>query len=212
MITDRDYIEIGDAPSQIAYDSNHFDSPRLQMKILKILLQIVGFVVLIGAVAIGTLRIQRSSADGATVVFPGGEMIAGELHMGPEPDWSFTDDIFTIELQLNDPMSTRTIFILESEGKIYVVSGYMKSFLGRIWKEWAFDADEGNDEGVLRVNNVRYPRQLVRIKEGDVLNGVAAKLLAKYSGVPTPVSAEAIATARADIEDGNSWIFELTPR
>ncbi|MFB0988077.1 MAG: hypothetical protein QMC69_02285, partial [Gammaproteobacteria bacterium] len=139
-------------------------------------------------------------------------MMAGELHTGAEPNWSFTDDIFTIELQLNDPMATRRIFILESEGKIYVVSGYMKSFLGKIWKEWAFDADEGNDEGVLRVNNVRYPRQLIRIKEGDVLNGVAAKLLAKYSGVPTPVSAEAIATARADIEDGNSWIFELTPR
>lgn len=182
------------------------------MKILKIALQMLGFVVLIGAVTIGTLRIQRSGGDGATVVFPGGEMVAGELHTGPEPDWSFTDDIFTIELQLNDPMATRRIFIIESEGKIYVVSGYMKSFLGKIWKEWAFDADAGNDEGVLRVNNVRYPRKLVRIEEGDVLNGVAAKLLAKYSGVPTPVSAEAIATAMADIEDGNSWIFELAPR
>ncbi len=182
------------------------------MKILKIALQAIGFVVLIGAVTIGTLRIQRSSADGATVVFPGGEMVAGELHTGPEPDWSFTDDIFTIELQLNDPMASRRIFILESEGKIYVVSGYMKSFLGKIWKEWAFDADEGNDEGVLRVNNVRYPRQLIRIKEGDVLNGVSAKLLAKYSGVPTPVSAEVIAISRADIENGNSWIFELAPR
>jgi hypothetical protein len=182
------------------------------VKILKIALQMLGFVVLIGAVTIGTLRIQRSSGDGATVVFPGGEMVAGELHTGPEPDWSFTDDIFTIELQLNDPMATRRIFIIESEGKIYVISGYMKSFLGKIWKEWAFDADAGNDEGVLRVNNVRYPRKLVRIEEGDVLNGVAAKLLAKYSGVPTPVSADAIATARADIEDGNSWIFELAPR
>ena len=182
------------------------------MKILKIALQMIGFVVLIGAVTIGTLRIQRSSADGATVVFPGGEMMAGELHTGPEPDWSFTDGIFTIELQLNDPMATRRIFILESEGKIYVVSGYMKSFLGKIWKEWAFDADEGNDEGVLRVNNVRYPRQLIRIKEGDVLNGVSAKLLAKYSGVPTPVSAEVIAISRADIENGNSWIFGLAPR
>ena len=90
---------------------------------------------LIGAVTIGTLRIQRSSADGATVVFPGGEMMAGELHTGAEPNWNFTDDIFTIELQLNDPMATRRIFILESEGKIYVVSGYMKSFLGKIWKE-----------------------------------------------------------------------------
>lgn len=182
------------------------------MKILKIVLQIVGFVVLIGAVSIGTLRLQRSTADGATVVFPGGEMRAGELHTGPEPDWSFTDDIFTIELQLNDPMATRRIFILESEGKIYVVSGYMRSFLGKLWKEWAFDADEGNDEGVLRVNNVRYPRKLVRIKEGDVLDGVAAKLLAKYNGVSTPVPAEAIASARASIEEGDSWIFELAPR
>ena len=185
---------------------------RLAGEIFKIALQLIGFVVLIGAIAIGTLRIQRSGADGATVVFPGGEMIAGEIHTGPEPDWSFTDDVFTIELQLNDPMATRRIFILESEGKIYVVSGYMKSTLGKIWKEWAFDADEGNNEGVLRVNNVRYPRQLVRIKKGDVLNGVSAKLLAKYSGVPTPVPAEAIAKARADIEDGNSWIFELIPR
>jgi len=182
------------------------------VKILKIVVQALGFVVLIGAVTIGTLRIQRSGADGATVVFPGGEMVSGELHVGPEPDWSFTDDIFTIELQLNDPMSTRRIFILESEGKIYVVSGYMKSFLGKIWKQWAFDADAGNDQGVLRVNNVRYPRQLVRVKEGDVLDGVSAKLLAKYSGVPTPVSAQAIAAARADIEDGNSWVFELVPR
>ena len=182
------------------------------MRILNIVLQAIGFVVLIGAVTIGTLRIQRSSADGATVVFPGGELVAGELHTGPEPDWSFTDEIFTIELQLNDPMATRRIFILESEGKIYVVSGYMKSFLGKIWKEWAFDADKGNDQGVLRVNNVRYPGQLVRIKEGDVLNGISAKLLAKYSGVPTPVSATAIATARADIEAGNSWIFELAQR
>ncbi|MBT4256260.1 MAG: hypothetical protein HOD87_09400, partial [Gammaproteobacteria bacterium] len=57
------------------------------MKILKIALQVIGFVVLIGAVSIGTLRIQRSSADGATVVFPGGEMVSGELHSGPEPDW-----------------------------------------------------------------------------------------------------------------------------
>tara|TARA_B110000444_G_C18818252_1_gene586306 strand:- start:661 stop:768 length:108 start_codon:yes stop_codon:yes gene_type:complete len=32
-------------------------------------------------------------------------MVAGELHTGPEPGWSFTDDIFFVELQLNDPMA-----------------------------------------------------------------------------------------------------------
>ena len=121
------------------------------MKTLKIALQIVGLLILIGMVAIATLRFQRSSDDGATIVFPGGEIIAGDLHTGVEPDWRFTDEIFTVELQLNDPVATRRIFIMESEGKIYVGSDYMKSLLGRIWKEWAFEADKGNNEGILAV-------------------------------------------------------------
>ena len=182
------------------------------MKTLKIALQIVGLLILIGMVAIATLRFQRSSDDGATIVFPGGEMIAGDLHTGVEPDWRFTDEIFTVELQLNDPVATRRIFIMESEGKIYVGSDYMKSLLGRIWKEWAFEADKGNNEGILRVSNVRYPRQLIRIKQGDVLDGIAAKMLTKYRRVATPVAPEAIAAERTRIEDGIVWVFELVPR
>ena len=87
----------------------------------------------------------------------------------------------------------------------------MTTMLGRLWKEWAFEADQGNNEGVLRVNNIRYPRTLVRITEGDVLNGVAAKLITKYGGAPT-ATPEAIAATRAGIEDGLSWVFELVPR
>ena len=104
------------------------------------------------------------------------------------------------------------MIIMESKGKIYVISGYMDSYLGRFWKQWAIEADEGNVESVLRINNVRYPRKLIRIKQGGVLDGVSAKLLSKYNGVPTPVPAEAIATARAQVEDGSSWVFELVPR
>ena len=62
------------------------------------------------------------------------------------------------------------------------------------------------------MKNIRYPRQLVRIKQGGVLNGVAAKLLAKYGGVPTPVSAKSIASERAKIEDSTSWGFEFIAR
>tara|TARA_B110000238_G_C15727830_1_gene269532 strand:- start:42 stop:224 length:183 start_codon:yes stop_codon:yes gene_type:complete len=45
-------------------------------------------------------------------------------------------------------------------------------------------------------------------QEGDVLNGVAAKLLTKYRGLPAPAPAEAVARARANIEDGNSWVLK----
>jgi hypothetical protein len=182
------------------------------MAIIKIVLQVVGVFLLVPAVAMATLRYDNRNADGPSILYPGGELVSGQLHTGPEPDWSFTDSIATVDLQLNDPMASRRIYILESEGKIYVVSGYMNSFLGRLWKEWAIEADAGNDEGVLRVNDVRYPRRLVRIEQGDVLNGVAAKLLEKYSGVPAPAPEAAIAAARAGIESGDTWAFELVPR
>ncbi len=172
------------------------------MKILKILLQAFGLIILIPAVALATLRFENRNADGPSILFPGGELVSGELYTGPEPDWSFVRDVPTIELQLNDPLSSRLIWILESEGKIYVVSGYMNTFLGRLWKEWAIQADEGDGVAVLRVNGMRYERQLVRITEGPVLDGVGAEMGRKYRA---PVT-------RQIIESGNTWVFELAPR
>ena len=177
----------------------------------KIILQILGVIILIPAVGMATLRVENRNADGPSILFPGGEMTSGRLHTGPEPDWSFTDDIQLVELQLNDPMASRLIYVLEAEGRLFIISGYMTTMLGKLWKEWAFEADRGNNQGVLRVDGVRYPRTLVRIEEGDILDGVAAKLITNYGGGPT-AGAEAIAATRAGIESGNSWVFELIPR
>lgn len=172
------------------------------MKIVKLLFQALGLLLLIPAVALATLRFENRNADGPSILFPGGELVSGDLYTGPEPDWSSVRDVPTIELQLNDPLSSRLIWILESEGKIYVVSGYMTTFLGRLWKEWAIQADEGDGLAVLRVNGTRYERQLVRIKEGAVLDGVGAEMGRKYRA---PVT-------RQIIESGNTWVFELAPR
>ena len=177
----------------------------------KIVLQVIGILVLVPVVTLATLRLDNRNADGPSILFPGGEMPSGRLHTGPEPDWSFTDDIQLVELQLNDPMASRLIYVLESEGRLFIISGYMTTMLGRLWKEWAFEADQGNNEGVLRVDGIRYPRSLVRITEGDVLDGVSAKLITKYGGAPT-APPQAIAASRAGIEAGNSWVFELVPR
>ena len=168
---------------------------------LKIVIQLLGVLCLIPAVALGTLRIQHSDEDGASVVFPGGELVSGDLYTGPEPDWSFTDQVGTIELQLFDPVSSRRIWVVESEGKVYVVSGYMNSFLGRLWKDWAVQADAGDGRAVVRINGIRYERTLIRIHEGPALDGVAAKLAAKYNSP----------TSRAAIEAGDTWEFELAP-
>lgn len=172
------------------------------MKILTIVLQVLGILLLIPAVTMGTLRYANINADGPSILFPGGELISGELHTGPDPDWAFTNQITTVELQLDNPLSSRLIWILESEGKIYVASGYMSTALGRLWKHWAVQADEGDGLAVVRIDGTRYERQLVRIKEGPALDGVAAAMVTKYKAPAT----------REYIEAGNTWIFELTPR
>ncbi len=172
------------------------------MSALRIVLQVLGIIILLPAVTILTLRVDNQDADGPSILFPGGKLVSGDLHSGPEPDWSFTDDIPVIELQLVNPMSSRRIFIMESEGKIYIPSGYMRSTLGRIWKDWAFQADEGDGLAVARFGGVRYERQLIRIKEGPVLDGIVAKMSSKYGPGAT----------REAVEAGDVWIFEMAPR
>lgn len=171
---------------------------------LRLILQVIGILVLIPVVAYVTLRMENRNADGPSIVFPGGELVSGELYTGPEPDWSFTRDISLVELELTNPAppSSRLIFILESEGRLYVVSGYMGTTLGRIWKHWAVDADEGDGMAVVRIDGVRYEREIVRIREGDQLDGVTAALREKYGGN----------SSRASVESGNLWVFELAPR
>lgn len=169
---------------------------------IKFLLQLIGILILIPVVALGTLRFKNRTADGPSILFPGGELVSGELYSGPEPDWQFTDTISTIELQLNEPLSSRLIWVMESDGKLYIASGYMDSFLGRLWKHWAVQADQGDGLAVVRIDGVRYQRQLVRINSGQALEGVAAKMGSKYNSP----------TTRQAIEAGSTWIFELAPR
>ncbi len=180
------------------------------MKIVKIILQILGILVLIPAVAMATLRFEKSDGDGPSIIFPGGALVSGELHTGPEPDWSFTADVDTIELELDDADTSRLIWIMDAEGRAFIASGYMDNFLGRLWKHWAVDVDAGADLAVVRIGDTRYERRLVRIRKGDILDGVAASLIRKYAG--GNVTPQGIAGMRAAIESGSTWIFELAPR
>ncbi|MCB1683214.1 MAG: hypothetical protein R3E82_11090 [Pseudomonadales bacterium] len=176
---------------------------------LKIILQILGLLVLLLGLTLITLKLKNQNADGPSVLFPGGALVSGELYSGSEPDWSFTDDVFTIELQTTDPDSSRQIFIMESGGKVYVPSGYMRSFLGKLWKDWAFDVEAGSTLAVARIKGVRYERELVRVMDPAVIEGVANKLAQKYAGGATP---EAVAGIARSVADGDTWIFELAPR
>ncbi len=104
--------------------------------IVRRVLMVMGVLVLIPVFALSALAISARASDGPSLVFSGGPLVAGELVTGPEPDWSFARDVRIIELQLLDPPRSRTLWIVEHEGKIYVNSNYMLGFIGRLWKRW----------------------------------------------------------------------------
>ena len=175
-------------------------------------------VLALGAVA-GITVFALRFGDGPTAIIAGGPFTSGSTHTGPEPDWSFLKDRQEVEFQLLDPARSRTTWIVEHEGRIYIPSGYMKSTLGRIWKQWPKEA-EVDGRALLRVDGVIYPRQLVRVKESPALPAIVSELGRKYfSQTPDGATTEGATTegvtqagALDQIRDDSLWIFELTPR
>ena len=171
------------------------------MSMVTRVLIVVGCLLSIPVAAVTTAAVKQRFADGPNRLFSGGPLVAGELHAGPEPDWSFVREIPTIELQLLDPPRSRRIWTTEHDGRLYVWSGYMGTAVGRLWKRWPVQA-ERDGRAVLRIEGELYERRPVRIESGEILDGIAAAIRDKY---PSQVT-------RASVEAGDSWVFEATPR
>ncbi len=168
------------------------------MKLVKWLLVIV---VVIG-VLLGATALVASYNDGPMEIFAGGPFTSGELHTGPAPDWTFLRDRDTVEFQSLEPARSRTTWILEHEGRIYIPCGYMTTTWGRMWKKWPIEAQE-HPEVILRVDGVLYDATLRRVTEGPEIAPLLAELGRKYTGGPVPDEA---------VSSGYLWLFELAPR
>lgn len=167
--------------------------------ILRIALGLLGSLVLLVVIVL----IGARFADGPIAIIAGGPFTSGELVSGPEPDWSFVRDIQEVEFQLVDPARSRTTWILEHEGKIYIPCGYMTTAWGKIWKQWPLEALK-DGRSILRIDDKLYERELVRIEEGPLLEPLTAELSRKYAGGADigPVA----------VTSGYLWLFELAPR
>jgi hypothetical protein len=170
---------------------------------MKLILRIVlGLLAALAALIVVTL-IGARFADGPVAIIAGGPFTSGELVTGPEPDWSFAHDIREVEFQLVDPPRSRTTWILEHEGRIYLPCGYMTTTWGKIWKQWPIEA-LGDGRAILRVGDKLYERSLVRIEDGPLLAPLTAELSKKYVGGAS-IGPEAVTS-------GYLWLFELAPR
>ncbi len=148
-------------------------------------------------------RFSDGPMEGRLEIVSAGPFTSGELQSGIEPNWDFLKEYFTVEFQLLNPSRSRTTFVMEVDGRIFIPSGYMNSTVGKIWKHWPMEAEK-DGRAILRVDGKLYERSMVRINEGEILDDVLAELSRKYAG-GFPVS-------KKDVDSGNLWIFELEPR
>jgi hypothetical protein len=144
-------------------------------------------------VVVGYLRYS----DGPLGLLSGGELRAGELVIGPDPDWSFAAGVQEVELQLLEPPRSRTTWILYHDGRIYIPCGFVNI---RLWKQWPHEAVV-DGRSLVRIEGKRYARELVRVADPSVRAALTKRIAQKYALDESQLP-----------ESENLWFFRLDRR
>jgi len=143
-------------------------------------------------------------ADGPYGMLSGGAFSSGEVRSGLS-DWSFLAGREVIEFQTMAPATARTIWLVVVEQKLYFVSGYMNTLVGKIWKQWPGHIVE-NNAILIRVDGAIYPQRLKRLLDEPVVPAVMRKFSKKYGLGSEDASEDAIL---AMVGEGDVWLFEV---
>lgn len=151
-------------------------------------------------IAVGCLFVFVRYHDGPLEIISGGPFKSGELTSNPE-DWSALSNKMTVELQTMVPPRSRTMWLIVEDGRMFVVSRYMNTSIGKIWKQWPRTLDQDN-AAIIRAEGKLYHLQLERILRGEIVARVLENFNRKYR---TDIAPD-------EIDSGNAWLFELVDR
>ncbi|MEM9173697.1 MAG: hypothetical protein AAGC67_00540 [Myxococcota bacterium] len=173
---------------------------------MKTALKILGGLVTGLVVAVLLFYAWAGTQDGPIAIVRGGPFVSGTVYQGPEPDWSFMRTRDEVEFQMLATDTSRITWVAEHENKVYIISGYMNTAFGKLWKQWPHQLEEDN-RILLRVDDTIYERQLVRIMEGPMVAPVLAMIADKY--MPEGAS---LGDPDDVIRNGDAWLYEVAPR
>ena len=142
--------------------------------------------------------------DGPLAIFTGGQFTSGVLEDAPE-DWSYLKDRDLIEFQTLTPARSRTVWLAVHDSRLFIVSGYMNTGYGGIWKQWPHYLSE-DDRIILRIDGALYEQRLERIMEGPQIVPVLKELSRKYFG-----GAQGLGT-QDTVTRGDTWMYEVIDR
>jgi hypothetical protein len=138
--------------------------------------------------------------DGPIQIISGGPFKTGKVTATPD-DWRFLEDRSTIEFQTMAPATSRTTWCAVVDGRLFVVSGYMTTSYGKLWKQWPHYIAK-DDRVILRIDGKLYEARLRRLHEGDMVARAMAEFGRKYGFEGTPDA----------VTSGYSWLYEVDPR
>ena len=164
----------------------------------------LGIVICTLVVAVGVFLFGMRFTDGPIEIFTGGPFSSGELASAPA-DWRYLTDRDVIEFQTMNPARSRTVWLAVHESRLFIVSGYMNTGYGAIWKQWPHYLEE-DDRVILRIDGNLYEQRLERIMEGPEVVPVLNELARKYFGGATGLGSE------ETITNGDTWMFEVVSR
>ena len=156
-----------------------------------------GLGILLGGILAGAvvLSIVARFSDGPIAAFAGGPLVAGELVTEAVDDWTFVEDVETVEFQLEHPARSRTVWIIVHQGQLYIPCG-LPNF--KAFKQWPHEAMQ-DGRSIVRIDGKRYSLQAARMQDPDLFDIIVSKIAKKY---PSPGAAG----------PDDLWIFRMDPR
>ena len=172
---------------------------------MKTLTKTIGLTLGIAVGMIGLFLAMMRFSDGPLEIFSGGSFTTGELTTAPD-DWSFLSDRGTVEFQTLQPARSRTVWLAVYNQSLFLVSGYMNTSYGGIWKQWPHYLDH-DDRIILRIDGKLYEQRLKRVMEGPEVVPVLSEFARKYFG-----GADGDFTSDESIRSGDTWMYEVVDR
>ena len=174
-------------------------------KVLKWVGVTLGSILLCMGLFFGYMRLH----DGPVEFIPGftistgGSFRSGELAPSPS-DWTFLKDREEIEMETLNLGTSKTIWTMVVNGRLFVASGRRQTRIGQLWKQWPQRLAE-DDRIILRVDDRLYEQRLVPIVEGEIILPVLQESWRKYGRGSRPTSDVAVTQEYM-------WLFEILPR
>lgn len=129
---------------------------------------------------------------------PGGRL-RGEVRSAPPPDWSFTSEVETVQVETRpaDPYSVNT-WCGDYRGALYVPTSLIFGADDPAERDWVKHVL--SDPRVrLRIGGIVYELRAVRVEDAEEREAVRARMLAKYD-------------VELDDHAENAWIFRMEAR